>query len=111
MANKDTLVHTEKKVMPNFGNAEMRNFVAGVTGLVGDLPKTVGTGCGKRRPLTATSPTPARVTCPACREWARAEAVKWAEMSEAAAGWSEGEKRVMFEAQAQQHRETAEAWS
>jgi hypothetical protein len=42
------------------------------------VPTTVTTGCGERRPLAATSRTPERVTCLACREHARQAHEAWA---------------------------------
>ena len=44
------------------------------------LPKTVGTGCGVRRPFAMTSTAPEEITCLACRDWARAEYLLWAGM-------------------------------
>ena len=48
--------------MPGFGHAAMRALITEATGLVPDLPKTVGTGCGRRRPIAMTSTAPERVT-------------------------------------------------
>jgi hypothetical protein len=50
--------------------------------LAPDLPKTVGTGCGKRRPVAMISTVPENVTCLACREYARAERIRSAELAE-----------------------------
>ncbi len=66
MTPRDTLIHAEKTAL-GFGQAELRNFLAGVTGLTGDLPRTCGTWCGKRRPLARTSKIPENVTCDPCR--------------------------------------------
>lgn len=79
---RDPHIHVEKTPMPGFGHGAMRDLISSATGLVGSMPKTVGTGCGKRRPLVMTSQAPAKVTCLPCREYARAEHIKWAEMSE-----------------------------
>lgn len=79
---KDPHVHVEKTIAPGFGNAAMRDLLTAATGLTADLPKTVGTGCGRRRPFAMTSTAPEHVTCLACRDWARAERMQWAEMAE-----------------------------
>lgn len=109
---KDTLVHIEKTIMPSFGQGEMRNLIVTATGLIGDLPKTVGTGCGKRRKLAQTSRRPEAVTCPLCRAWAREDALKWADMAQAALGHltPEDERYDAISAEAQQQRERAEAF-
>jgi hypothetical protein len=70
---KDPHIHVEKMPMPGFGHAAMRELIVTATGLAPDMPKTVGTGCGKRRPLAMTSTIPERVTCLACRDYARSE--------------------------------------
>lgn len=109
---KDPLVHVEKAPMPNFGQAHIRNLVATATGLVGDLPKSVGTGCGKRRKLSQTSNNPRKVTCLPCREWAKAEELKWAEMAESALSFDiEPEVREQIADQAAKHREAAKEFS
>ena len=80
---RDPHIHAEKTVLPGFGNAAMRELIAGATGLACDLPKTVGTGCGRRRPFAMTSTIPEHITCLACREWAAQqhdEAAQSAEM-------------------------------
>lgn len=56
----------------------MRNLLAGTFGLVGDLPETVGTGCGLRVPYAMTSSRPESVTCSACRQHARAQHLRLA---------------------------------
>lgn len=48
-----------------------------------DLPKTVGTGCGRRRKLSDTTTVPEKVTCLACAEYARAQQLQAAEGAEA----------------------------
>ena len=79
---RDPHIHVEKTPLPGFGHAAMRDLIARATGLTGDLPKTVGTGCGRRRPLTMTSMVPERVTCLACREYARRRYLDEAESAE-----------------------------
>ena len=74
---KDPHVHAEKTPMPGFGHAATRDLIVRATGLVPDLPKTVGTGCGVRRPLAMTSTVPEKITCLACRDWAREEYLTW----------------------------------
>lgn len=81
MSPRDTLTHAEKTTL-GAGQAEMRNLLAAVTGLAGDLPRTCGTWCGKRRPLARTSKTPEKVTCGPCRTAAAAEHDFWAEAGE-----------------------------
>lgn len=80
---KDPYIHVENTIMPEFGNAEMRNMIASVTGLAPDLPKTVGTGCNRRRSWSQISKVPERVTCLACREYARQQLIEHAEMADA----------------------------
>ena len=91
---KDPHVHAEKTPVPGFGHAATRALIIQATGLVPDLPKAVGTGCGVRRPLAMTSTIPERITCLACREWARAEYLTWATMAEVAAELAEAEPRA-----------------
>jgi hypothetical protein len=67
---KDPHVHVEKSAVDLMGNAEMRDLIARATGLACDLPRTVGTGCSRRRPYAMTSKDPAKVTCLGCREYA-----------------------------------------
>ncbi len=67
---KDPLVHVEKMIVAGFGQVAMSDLVARATGLAPDLPKTCGTGCGKRRQLSQTSTVPEHVTCLPCREYA-----------------------------------------
>ena len=43
---KDPHVHVEKTPMPGFGHQAIRTLITDAAGLVPDLPKTVGTGCG-----------------------------------------------------------------
>jgi len=97
---KDPHVHAEKTPMPGFGHAATRALIIQATGLVPDLPKTVGTGCGVRRPLAMTSTVPERVTCLACRDYARAEYLTWAAMAQVAAELAEVEPRAAIAAKA-----------
>jgi hypothetical protein len=80
---KDPYVHAEKTPAPGFGHAAMRAIITEATGLVPDLPKTVGTGCGVRRLLASTSTRPEAITCLPCREWARDQYLQWARFSAA----------------------------
>ncbi len=95
---KDPHVHAEKTPMPGFGHAATRELIIRATGLVPDLPKTVGTGCGVRRPLAMTSTVPEKITCLACRDWARAEYLTWAAVAQAAAELAEAEPRAAIAA-------------
>ncbi len=108
---RDPHIHVEKTPMPGFGNAEIRGLIVEALGVVPNLPKTVGTGCGRRRPMAMTSTVPERVTCLACREYARAEQLKWAEMADAAGSLppirGENRPRPDFAAIARRHRATA----
>jgi hypothetical protein len=97
---KDPHIHVEKTPMPGFGHAAMRILITEAIGLVPDLPKTVGTGCGKRRPIAMTSTVPETVTCLACRDYARAEYLTWAAMAEVAAQLAEAEPRAAIAAKA-----------
>jgi hypothetical protein len=82
---KDPHIHVEKTPMPGFGHMVMRSIITEAIGLVPDLPKTVGTGCGRRRPIAMTTTIPERVTCLGCREYARAQYLTWAGIAKAAA--------------------------
>jgi hypothetical protein len=97
---KDPHIHAEKTPMPGFGHAATRNLIVRATGLVPDLPKTVGTGCGVRRPIAMTSTVPENITCLACRDWARAEYLLWAAMAQVAAELAEAEPRTAIAAKA-----------
>ena len=91
---KDPHIHAEKTPMPGFGHASVRAIITEATGLVPDLPKTVSTGCGVRRPIAMTSTRPEAITCLACRVWARAEYLLWAGMAHAAAELAAAEPRA-----------------
>ena len=47
---KDPHIHVEKTPMPGFGHAAMRALITEATGLVPDLPKTVGTAMRQAPP-------------------------------------------------------------
>ncbi len=51
-------------------DARLRAAFTAVTGLAVDAPKTVTTGCRRRRLYVMTSTDPSSVTCLACREYA-----------------------------------------
>lgn len=112
---KDPHVHVEKTQVPGVpgvGYAVMRDLIADALGLATDLPKTVPTGCGRRRPAAMTSTVPETVTCLACREHARAERISAAEACESLAADPElaaraGAAPEALAAQALEHREFA----
>jgi hypothetical protein len=91
---KDPHIHVEKVPMPGFGHVATRALITQAIGLVPDLPKTVGTGCGRRRPIAMTSTVPENVTCLACRDYAREEYLTWAAIAHAAAQAAEEEPRA-----------------
>jgi hypothetical protein len=97
---RDPHIHAEKTPVPGFGHVAMRALITEAMGLVPDLPKTAGTGCGVRRPLAMMSTVPERVTCLACREYARAEYLTWAAMTQVAAELAEAEPRAVIAAKA-----------
>lgn len=76
-------MHVEKTLGPGFGQVAMSDLISRAIGVAPDLPKTCGTGCGKRRKLSDTTTVPEKVTCLPCAEWARAQNIEWAEMHEA----------------------------
>jgi hypothetical protein len=79
---RDPHVHAEKTIL-GVGHVEMSDFIGRAIGLAVDMPKTVGTGCGRRRQLADTSKVPEKVTCLACREWAAAQEIEMAKSAEA----------------------------
>ncbi|MEU6352008.1 hypothetical protein ABZ896_22165 [Streptomyces sp. NPDC047072] len=83
-AGADPHVHVEARVVR--GEAGVRHVLASTFGLVGSLPSVVSTGCGIRVPYAMTSPRPDRVTCLACREHARAEHLRFADLVEELGG-------------------------
>jgi hypothetical protein len=78
MDGVDPHIHVEQRVARH--GAGVRNLLAGTFGLVGDLPETAATGCGLRVPYAMTSSRPESVTCLACREHARAQHLRFAEL-------------------------------
>ena len=76
---RDPYVHAEKTLLPGFGHRTIRTLLTDALGVTPDLPKTVGTGCGLRRPLASTSTIPEEITCLACRDWLRGECLFWAD--------------------------------
>ena len=64
---RDPLHPRGEDIMPGFGHRRSGADHRGA-GVAPDLPKTTGTGCGMRRPLTMTSTVPEKITCLACRE-------------------------------------------
>jgi hypothetical protein len=91
---RDPHIHAEKTPMPGFGHPATRELIVRATDLVPDLPKTVGTGCGVLRPLAMTSTVPEKITCLACRDWARIEYLTWAAMAQVAAELAEAAPEV-----------------
>jgi hypothetical protein len=81
---RDPHIHVERGI-GQLTNAELRQAFTAVTGVAVDAPKTVTTGCGRRRPYAMTSLNPAAVTCLACREHAAAQFDVLAGMAEAVA--------------------------
>ena len=77
---KDPYKHAEKTPVPGFG--AMADLISRAIGLAPDLPKTVGTGCGRRQ-LSDTTTVPENVTCLACADYARAQQIEAAENAEA----------------------------
>jgi hypothetical protein len=63
---KDPHVHAEKTPIPGVGHVAIGSLITEAIGLVPDLPKTVSTGCGRRRPIAMTSTMPENITCLAC---------------------------------------------
>ena len=76
---RDPYVHAEKTSLPGFGHKAIRALITDALGATPDLPKTVGTGCGLRRPLASTSTVPEEITCLPCRDWLRGECLFWAD--------------------------------
>jgi hypothetical protein len=77
---KDPHVHAKKTLLPGFAHQAIRVLIADAAGVAPDLPKTVGTGCGLRRPFASAS------TCLACRERLRGECLFWADAAAHAIG-------------------------
>jgi hypothetical protein len=79
---KDPHKHVEKTPVPGFGQVAMADLISRAIGLAPDLPKTTGTGCGRRRQLSDTTTVPENVTCLACADYARAQQLEAAETAE-----------------------------
>jgi hypothetical protein len=79
MSESDPHIHVQSNLN---ADAAVRNKVASLFGLAGDLPSVVTTGCELRVPRAMTSPLPARVTCLACREHAHRQHLHYAEQFE-----------------------------
>ncbi|GHE59727.1 hypothetical protein GCM10018785_31150 [Streptomyces longispororuber] len=77
MTGMDPHIHVESKLVRS--DAAVRDMMASTFGLVGDLPSVVTAGCGLRVPRAMTSARPDRVTCLACRTYARREHLRLAE--------------------------------
>jgi hypothetical protein len=116
---KDPYTHVEKTLGPGFGAAAMADLVSRATGIAPDLPKTVGTGCGRRRNLSCTTTVPEKVTCLACAEYGRDQQIQAAENAEMLTGFGDAALAVLagpgepvltvaqLEEIARGHRETA----
>ena len=76
---RNPYTHAEKTSLPGFGHLVIRALITGALGVAPDLPTTVGTGCGRRRPLASASTAPERITCLPCREWLHGECLFWAD--------------------------------
>lgn len=64
---KDPHTHVQREWMTG---VQMLREVFGSVGIAVDAPKTVTTGCGKRRQYASTSQEPSKVTCLACIDYA-----------------------------------------
>jgi hypothetical protein len=93
---KDPLVHVERTLL-GMGQIEMTDLIARAIGLAPDLPKTCGTGCGRRRQLSDTSTVPEKVTCLTCREWAAEREIEMAGSAEALASLGDAQLAVLAE--------------
>jgi hypothetical protein len=119
---KDPYKHVEKTPFPGFGQVAIANLISRAIRMAPDLPKTVGTGCGRRRQLSDTTTVPENVTCLACADYARGQQIQAAENAEALialgdaglAALAEPGKPALTVAQLQQiaseHRATAARW-
>lgn len=80
---KDPHKHVEKTPFPGLGQVATADLISRAIGIAPDLPKTVGTGCGKRRQLSDTTTVPEHVTCLACADYGRDQQIQAAESAEA----------------------------
>ena len=83
---RDIHVHGEKTLLPGFGHERLQALITDAVGVAPNLPKTVRTGCGLRRPFASTSTVPEQITCLACREWLLGECLFWADAAARAIG-------------------------
>ncbi|WP_181768913.1 hypothetical protein [Streptomyces albidus (ex Kaewkla and Franco 2022)] len=106
----DPHIHVEANAVQGRGAA--RDIMASTFGLAGDLPSVVTTGCGLRAPYAMTSPRPDRVTCLPCREHARDEHLRLAEMAERLGGMPGSTvSPAQAKLAADRHRDLAERFS
>ena len=80
---KDRLKHVEKTPFPGFAQIAMTDLIGRATRVAPELPETVGTGCGRRRRLSDTTPVPEYVTGLSCADYARAQQIQAAGNAEA----------------------------
>jgi hypothetical protein len=80
MSETDPHIHVEQKVVE--AGAEIRNAMNSVLGVTTDAPTVVTTGCGLQVPYAMTSARPESVTCLACRDHARQEHLRFADLVE-----------------------------
>lgn len=110
---KDPHVHVEKDLV--LRHATIRAAISAVTGYAPSAPKTIATGCGRRRPYAMTSTNPESVTCLACREWAQQKHAELADAAETAINLLPAsltdEKQAEFAQTIQQHRSLAAAFA
>lgn len=107
---KDPHTHVEKTPVPGFGQVAMADLISQAIGMAPDLPKTTGTGCGRRRQLSDTTTVPEHVTCLACAEYGRNQQLEAAATAEVLlslgdadlAGLSSPGKPALTKAQLQQ---------
>ena len=80
---KDPYTHIERTPVPGFGQVAMADLITRAIGMAPDLPKTAGTGCGRRRQLSDTTTVPEHVTCLACADYGRTQQLEAAATAEA----------------------------
>jgi hypothetical protein len=79
---RDPHVHVEHA--GDLGFTTQRRVIVAALGVAPSAPRTVRTGCDRRRPLAMTSTVPESVTCLACRQFAAGCHREWAELGRAA---------------------------
>jgi hypothetical protein len=77
---KDPHTHSPHDLFMPHG--QLRDLITSATGLAFDMPKTIRTGCDRRRPMASTSLVPESVTCLPCREYAAGYYSEQARMAE-----------------------------